>query len=100
MEPSIDILSKNIILNKNYDRVIKENYILTINRISNFKTSVQQLYRQNSFHILYNMFHEEILFLHKQKEVFKNKLKGNSQIILDEYINEQIDLYNHYLNKL
>ena len=100
MDPFIEILSKNVILNKKYNRSLKENYILIINRISTFKITAQQLYRQNSFHALYNAFNEEILFLTEQKETLKKKLTGNTLLIFTDLIDNQIQIYNHYLTKL
>ena len=100
MDPIIEILSKNIIQDKRISRNDKEQFIFLINRISSFKTTAQQLYRQNAFHPLYNAFNEEILFLTEQKNIFAQKLTGNSQIIISEFINSLIDLYNHYLTRL
>jgi hypothetical protein len=101
MDPIIEILAKNIILDKRISKDVKEQFILIMNRISSFKTIAQQLYRQNSFHTLYNLFHEEIQFLIEQKKGFKDKLKGNTLIIFNEYLDLQINLYNkHILNYL
>ena len=101
MEPIIEILAKNIILDKRISKDVKEQFILIMNRISSLKTIAQQLYRQNSFHALYNLFHEEIQFLIEQKKFFKDKLKGNTLIIFNEYLDLQINLYNkHLLNYL
>jgi hypothetical protein len=100
MDPIIEILSKNVITNKNYDRYSKENYILIINRISSFKLLAQQLYRQNAYHTLYNAFHEEIFFLTEKKNILKKKLTGNTLLIFNDFIDNQIQIYNHYMHKL
>jgi hypothetical protein len=100
MDPLIEILSKNIFLDKTIRSSQKKNFILVINRISSFKTTAEQLYRQNAWHLLFNAFHEEIKFLNEQKIYFKDKLKGNSLLIFNDLIDDQIELYNHYLTKL
>jgi len=100
MEPIIEILSKNIYSDKRLSRTLKNEFITVINRISNFKTIAQQLYRQDAYHALYNAFHEEILYLSNQKKYFRKKLKGNVILILEDYFDSKIELYNHYLNRL
>lgn len=100
MDPLIEILSKNIILDKTIKSSQKQDFILLINRISSFKTTVEQLYRQNAYHLLFNAFHEEIKFLNEQKIFYKDKLKGNVLLIFNDLIDDQIEIYNHYLTKL
>lgn len=100
MDPLIEILAKNIILDKTIRSSQKKQFILTINRISSFKTTAEQLHRQNAFHLLFNAFNEEINFLNEQKNFFKDKLKGNTLLIFNDLIDNQIELYNHYLTNL
>ena len=100
MDPLIEILAKNIILDKTIRSTQKKNFILMINRISSFKTIAEQLHRQNAWHLLFNAFHEEIKFLNEQKNYFKDKLKGNTLLIFNDLVDDQIDLYNYYLVKL
>jgi len=100
MEPVIEILTRNILSDRRFKGSFKKQFIYLINRMDSFKTSAQQLYRQNAFHILFNAFHEEILFLINQKKKISKLLTGNVLLIFNDLIDTKIQLYNHYLNKL
>ena len=96
----IEILGKTINSDNKYNLKLKNEFVLTINRISNFKTISQQLHRQMAFHALFNAFVEEINFLLKQKKYFKSNLDKYIGKIMDDYLDSNINIYNHYLNKL
>jgi hypothetical protein len=100
MESIIEIISKNIISNNKYNQKLKTEYVATINRISTAKINIMQLYRSMDYVVLYNTLYEEIIYLSKQQKYFKEHFDNSVQTVLDDYINERIKLYNHYLNKL
>jgi hypothetical protein len=100
MEPIIEILSKNILKNKNYNQSLKNEYITTINRIQTFKTNVQQLYRSMDYNLLYNVLHEEITYSLKQQQYFNKHLDKDVASVLSEYFDVRIQMYNHYMNRL
>ncbi len=100
MDPIIEILTKNIMADKNISGNQKQQFILTINRISSFETTVDQLLRQNSYHLLFNVYHEEIKFLENQKHFFAKILKNNVLLVFNDLIDMQIQIYNRKLYKL
>jgi hypothetical protein len=100
MDSIIEIISKNIISNNKYNQKLKTEYVSTINRISTTKTNIMQLYRSMDYVLLYNTLYEEIIYLVKQQKYFNKHLYIDVRNVLDDYINERIELYNHYINKL
>jgi hypothetical protein len=100
MEPIIEIISKNIMANNDYNKRLKDEYISTINRLTTFKTNVSQLYRTMDYALLYNTLYDEILYLSKQKKYFNRYLNLDVKEIFNEYIDYKIELYNHYMNEL
>ena len=100
MTPIIEILIKHIINDKNYTRTLKIEVITVINRIINFETDVKHLYKSMNFCLLYNKLNEEIIYLTNKQKYFDINLDKNINIYLQQYINEQINLYNKYIIKL
>ena len=100
MEPVIEILSKNILKNNKYNQKIKDEFVLTINRIIMIKPTVQQLFRTMDYNLLYNYLYEEILFLTKQQKYFNQHLDTDISYILSDYFDYNIKKYNHYRNML
>ena len=100
MKPYIELLSKNIISDNRYSGKIKTEYINTINRITNVEKHVRQLYRSMDLIVLYNYLHDEIIYLTKQQTYFNNILDKEIANILDDYLESNIKIYNHYISKL
>lgn len=100
MEPIIEIISRNIISNYEYKPKLKNEYITMINRINNTKINIIQSYRSNNYILLYNILHEEILYLSQQQIYFNKYLKYDIGLILDEYLDDNIKQYNHYIINL
>ena len=100
MDPIIEIISKNIVYNNKYNRKIKDEYIATINRINTRSIMIMEYYRTMNFSLLYNMLHEEILYLRKQQEYFGKYFDKNIMSVLNEYLNERIKLYSEHIAKL
>jgi hypothetical protein len=53
-----------------------------------------------NFCLLYNKLNEEIIYLTNKQKYFDINLDKNINIYLQQYINEQINLYNKYIIKL
>ena len=100
MKPYIELLSKNIISDNRYSGKIKTEYINTINRITNVEKHVRQSYRSMDLIVLYNYLHDEIIYLTKQQTYFNNILDKEIANILDDYLESNIKIYNHYISKL
>jgi len=100
MEPIIEIISKNILKNKKYNQFLKNEFITTLNRIETIKISVKQMYRSMDYNLLYNVLYEEIIHLIKQQQYFNLNLDEDVGLILSEYFDARIKMYNHYMGKL
>lgn len=100
MEPIIEITSKNILNNNKYNQFLKNEFISTFNRINSTKINIDQMLSSMEYNLLYNVLHEEILFLIKQQKYFNKHLDNDIGIILSEYFDTKIKMYNHYIRKL
>jgi hypothetical protein len=100
MEPIIEILAKNIYSNNTYNKKLKNEFITTINRISNVEIHVRQLYRTLNYLLLYNYLYEEIIYTYRQQEYFNAHLNIEIKHIFNDYLNERINIYNNYMNLL
>ena len=100
MEPYIEILSKHIMYNNNYNGKIKTEYINTINRITYAENHIKQLYRSMDLYVLYNYLYDEIIYLSRQQKYFNNIFDKEIASTFDDYLEQRIKLYNHYISKL
>lgn len=100
MEPIIEVISKNIVYNDKYNRKLKDEYIATINRIHTISIMIMELFRSMNYSLLYNMLHEEIIYLRKQQGYFSNYLDEDVMNVLNDYLNERIGLYINHIGKL
>jgi len=97
MEPIIEIISKNIMNNKKYNRRLKNEYITTINRITSSKINIAQIYRSMDYSLLYNTLLEELTYLKKQKLYFSTFLDNEIKNILNDYFDSLIKSFEYHI---
>ena len=97
MESILEIVSQNIMYNNQYDRIIKDEFISTINRISFGDKLIEQLNRSMDYVLLYNTLNEELKFIISKRKYFKQKLHGNVRRILNDYMKYRIDRLNNII---
>lgn len=100
MDPIIEIISKNIVYNDKYNRKLKDEYIATINRIHTRSVMIMEHFRSMNYALLYNMLHDEILYLQKQQKYFNKYFDEDIMSVLNDYFNERIKLYVNHIAKL
>lgn len=100
MECSIEFIARNIFSDREYDQKLKQEFIMTVNRINTTPITIMQLFRSSDYNILYNTLHDEILYLIRQKQYFNNNLKQNYKKFINKYFDDQIELYKIHINKL
>ena len=87
------------ILNK-YSSELKNEFIMTINKIITFEKIIDQSIRSMNYVLAYNYLYDMIIFLDKQLIYFKIYLENDVMEIVEDYINVQIDKYNNLMLKL
>lgn len=100
MELIIEITTKNILNNNEYNQMTKKEFISMINRISFVENQIQQLKRTLDNVILYNVIYDEINYMLLIKKFFKKNLNHNVKIIINNFINSKINYYNQIIINL
>ena len=100
MEPIIEITAGNIYTNNKYSSELKNEFIMTINKIITFEKIIDQSIRSMNYVLAYNYLYDMIIFLDKQLIYFKIYLENDVMEIVEDYINVQIDKYNNLMLKL
>jgi len=97
MESILEIVSQNIMYNNQYDRIVKDEFISTINRITFSDKLIEQLTRSMDYVLLYNKLNEELKFVINKRKYFKKKLHGNVRKVLNDYMKNRINELNNLI---
>ena len=80
--------------NNSYDRHTKNEFINTINRITLTEKLIEQYKRSSDYVLLFNILHEEKMYLSDRKTFFYNKLNKDIKYIVSDYIENIIGEYS------
>ena len=94
MEPIIEIIIKNVMYNNSYDRHTKNEFINTINRITLTEKLIEQYKRSSDYVLLFNILHEEKMYLSDRKTFFYKKFNKDIKDIVSDYIESVIGEYS------
>ncbi len=80
--------------NNSYDRHTKNEFINTINRIILTEKLIEQYKRSFDYVLLFNMLHEEKMYLIDRKNFFYKKFNKDIKDIVSDYIENIIGEYS------